>query len=41
MNVDIPRRLSDAHAAIANEAHRLDLELSTELTPLHATPPAS
>ena len=33
MKVEVPRSLSNAHAALANKSHGLDLELSTEFTP--------
>ena len=40
VDVDVPGRLSRAYASLTHQADRLDLELSTELAPLHRLPPA-
>jgi len=39
MNVQIPACLRDRYAPLPHKPNRFDLELSTELTPLHDTPP--
>src|SRR5436305_15183133 len=40
MHVQVLRRLNIRHASILDQAHRLKLELSRKLTPLHDPPPA-
>src|ERR1700685_2624961 len=39
VDVDVSRRLRHAYASLTHQADRLDLELSTELSPLHPAPP--
>jgi hypothetical protein len=41
VDVDVSRRLRHAYASLTHQADRLDLELSTESSPLHPAPPAS
>src|SRR4051794_11220562 len=40
MHVQVLRRLNIRHPSILDQAHRLKLELSRKLTPLHDPPPA-